>query len=86
MTCRDVVEFLDRYRDGELSRWERARFQFHLALCANCRRYLASYEATIRLSKQTLSHAEPSPPGEVPEELVQAILNARRDRDGDAED
>jgi predicted anti-sigma-YlaC factor YlaD len=77
MTCRQVIEFLDRYCDGELTALQRARFKVHLSLCRNCRRYLASYRATIRLSRDASG-----PPPEVPEELIQAILaSVRRERD-----
>jgi anti-sigma factor RsiW len=78
MTCRQVVDFLDRYCDGELPRVQRARFRLHLALCGNCRRYLATYRKTIRLSKAALGDLDQPPPAEVPEELVQAILAAQR--------
>jgi hypothetical protein len=78
MTCRDVVEFLDRFCEGELTPLERMRFRFHLSLCRNCRRYLSTYRKTIRLSKEAFGDLNQPPPVEIPEGLVQAILEAKR--------
>lgn len=75
-TCREVNEFLDRYIDGELSEDRRAVFERHLAICADCRSYLATYRATLRSAQRALSDAELGLPASVPEELVQAILAA----------
>lgn len=85
MTCRQVVDFLDRYCDGELTRWERARFQLHLSICSNCRRYLASYRTTIRLSKAAMDEMNQLPSPNIPPELVKAIMAAvNADRRDDA--
>ena len=78
MTCRDVVEFLDRYCDGELTPLQRARFSLHLSLCSNCRRYLASYRTTIRLSKKAFADLNQSASPQIPAELVHAIMASIR--------
>lgn len=79
LTCEQVNAFLDDYLDGHLTWFERASFQLHLAICSQCRRYLASYRETIRMAKAC---AEPSSveqrSSELPVELVEAILAARR--------
>ncbi|HSV13804.1 MAG TPA: zf-HC2 domain-containing protein [Tepidisphaeraceae bacterium] len=81
MTCRDVIGFLDRYCDGELAPLERMRFTLHLSLCSNCRRYLASYRTTIRLSKNAFADSSQPAGDEVPPELARAIMaSVQKDR------
>jgi len=80
MTCRDFVTFLSDYLSGELAAAERARFEAHLAECPMCVAYLKTYQETIKLGKAALTESEEAIPAEVPEELVQAILAARRSR------
>lgn len=79
LTCREVIDFVMAYLDGELPARERAIFDAHLAICRDCRTYLASYRAALALHQQ--SHGGASPPAhlpEIPEDLVQAILAARQ--------
>jgi anti-sigma factor (TIGR02949 family) len=75
VTCRDVLEFLMAYLDGELPAHERMLFERHLAECPPCIDYLGTYREAIALGKAA---CEGSPAcGEIPEELVKAILAAR---------
>jgi len=77
-TCRDVIEFLRAYLDGELPADTRARFEEHLDACPPCLDYLDSYRATIALASEAFAEAGPDELADaVPEELVQAILAAR---------
>ena len=78
MTCRELVEFLSAYLAGELAAGEQARFDGHLAECPDCVRYLRSYEETMALAKGAFAHPDDPVPADVPEELVRAILAARR--------
>jgi anti-sigma factor RsiW len=78
MTCRELVEFLSAYLAGELAREERGRFEEHLAVCPECARYLRSYEETIALARGAFAHPDDPVPADVPEELVRAVLAARR--------
>jgi anti-sigma factor RsiW len=80
MTCRDFIEFLMDYVAGELSAEERALFDAHLAICPPCVAYLKTYRATIQMGQAALAASEGPVPADVPEELVQAILAARRQR------
>jgi anti-sigma factor RsiW len=73
MTCRELVEFLNDYVDGDLPSEQRQRFDEHLGICPECRRYLDSYEKTIRASKSAAIDEV-----EIPEKLVQAILAAKK--------
>jgi anti-sigma factor RsiW len=76
LTCRELIEFLAAYVEEELSTEERARFDAHLALCPHCVDYLHGYRESIRLGKAALA-AEGPIPGEVPVELLDAILASR---------
>ena len=76
MKCREFVEFLMEYLDGALGDSERRVFEGHVERCPACVNYLETYRATIRLGSVCAS--EEDVPPDVPEELVQAILSARR--------
>ena len=78
MTCKQLVDFLDQYLADELPRPVREDFEAHLAGCASCERYLASYRKTIGLAAIAAKHPDDAPPADVPEELVRAVLSARR--------
>jgi anti-sigma factor RsiW len=78
ITCRELIDFLGQHLDGELSPGEQAEFDRHLAVCPACRSYLESYRETIRLGKAACSSPEDRPPDDIPEDLVKAILAARR--------
>ena len=80
MTCREFADFIADYLSGELASDRRAAFEHHLRLCVNCQRYLAGYEATVKLGQRAFADDDAAVPANVPEELVQAILAARRNR------
>jgi anti-sigma factor RsiW len=66
------------YLSGELPPATRARFERHLSVCPNCVAYLSNYRDTIALGRQTFADDEAAVPGDVPADLVQAILASRR--------
>ena len=76
MTCREMIDFLMDYLEGELPPEDHARLDVHLAACPECVDYLDSYEQTVRLGK-ICCEAEDAGAEALPEELVQAILAAR---------
>lgn len=78
MTCREFAEFMADYLSGELASEPRAQFDRHLSRCPNCSAYLKDYEATIRLGKQAFETPDAEVPDSVPDDLVRAILAARR--------
>ena len=78
MTCREFIEFLWRYIDEVLLPEEREEFEEHLAKCPHCVKYLQSYRQTAQLGKAAVTNLEDVVPGEVPEELITAILAAQR--------
>ncbi len=77
MTCREFADFMMDYLSAELSSESRARFDHHLSICPNCRKYLTSYEQTISLGKRAFEDEDAPLPADVPEELVKAIASAR---------
>ena len=77
MTCREIVDFLMAYLDGELSAEEKALFEEHLCECPPCVDYLETYRVTIRLGKEACAE-ERGGCADVPEELIRAILAARK--------
>jgi anti-sigma factor RsiW len=77
VTCREFADFMADYLSGELSADVRASFDRHLVLCANCQRYITSYEETVKLGKAAFDDEKAAVPADVPEELVRAILKAR---------
>jgi anti-sigma factor RsiW len=78
LTCRDFVEFLNDYLEEELPAERRAVFERHLAICPDCTRYLDSYRKTMALGVRALGGGPPFPEEPIPEDLVRAILEARK--------
>lgn len=78
LTCRELVEFLWRYLEDELPPAERAEFDRHVAACPCCGTYLETYRTTVELGHLAYADRDGGVPPEVPEELVQGILAARR--------
>ncbi|MEO6259992.1 MAG: zf-HC2 domain-containing protein [Thermoanaerobaculia bacterium] len=71
ITCREVIEFIIDYLDGELPSEDLRQFKRHLDVCPSCVAYLQNYEQTLRLARD--SHEEL----DLPEGLVAAVLAAR---------
>jgi anti-sigma factor RsiW len=78
VTCQEVAGFLMDYINSELSETQRAIFEEHLGICPECVAYLRSYEITIKASKSACAHVRDPDTNEVPEDLVRAILAARK--------
>jgi anti-sigma factor RsiW len=76
LTCQELIGFLADYVEGELAADERARFDAHLAVCPHCVDYLHGYRESVRLGQAAF--ADGSIPADVPVELVDAILAARK--------
>ncbi|MGE0812651.1 MAG: anti-sigma factor [Vicinamibacterales bacterium] len=80
MTCREFIDFIMNYLDGELPTEVQTPFERHLSRCPACERYLRQYRATIAAGKAAYADDAGDVPGDVPEELVTAILESRRAR------
>jgi anti-sigma factor RsiW len=48
LVCQQVVELVNDYLEGGLSRADRRRFEAHLRACPNCTNYLEQMRATVR--------------------------------------
>ena len=78
ITCRELIEFLHLYLDGELPPECVVEFERHLSVCDSCVNYLATYRETIALGKAACEDLDSPVGADVPEELVAVILSARR--------
>ena len=76
MTCRDVIEFLCDYINGELPADDRKLFDDHLAICPACVAYLNTYRETIHMEKEAFEESDSKIDEPLPEPLVRAILAA----------
>ena len=50
LVCRQAVELVTDYLEGNLSPRARRRFEIHLAACPHCTEYLAQMRETISLA------------------------------------
>jgi anti-sigma factor RsiW len=78
MNCREFVDFLMSYIDGELDDEPTRVFEEHMRRCPPCEVYLDTYRETIQLGRFACTDGDGPPPEDAPEQLVQAILAARR--------
>ena len=78
MTCREFVDFLLAYDEGDLPQQQRSLFEQHMSDCPPCVTYLTTYRETVRLGKELCRDTDGPPPDDAPEALIQAILEARK--------
>ena len=50
LNCRELVELVTAYLEGDLSRGERKRFDAHLSGCDGCTMYVEQMRRTIELT------------------------------------
>lgn len=75
MNCREALELMAEYADDDLGIWSRWRLRIHVWICRNCRRYLSSYRATIRIAKSTRDEFAGSANDRIPDALITSILD-----------
>ena len=80
ITCKEMNDFLIDYIDGALPDAQKNEFHRHLAHCPSCVHYVETYKSTIAAGKAAFADpkAPEMPAGPVPEELITAILAARK--------
>lgn len=78
LTCREVLDFVMAYLEGELTPQHRHEFERHLSVCPSCVNYLDSYKATIKLGKAAMQNLDEPATGSVPEGLIRAVREARQ--------
>ena len=76
MTCRELYGFLDEFLDGILDPSTQRHFENHLERCFACRKYLATYQATLQAARGSEWTDDPAKTS-APEELIHAILASR---------
>jgi anti-sigma factor ChrR (cupin superfamily) len=67
LTCKEITELVTDYAEGNLSFMDRVRFQMHIGMCRNCRRY-------VRQVKATAGALGLLPPPEIRPDLEQELL------------
>ena len=77
MTCKELAELLDDYLSGAMPARQRAQVDEHLAVCPDCRSYLATYQQTISLGKAAFSSPDEPVPASIPEKLLAALRAVR---------
>ena len=70
MTCRELVELLIDFLDGDLPEERRRHIEEHLAFCPPCLTYLETYRVTIQLTRRL---PDVPPPPELLERLKAAL-------------
>lgn len=76
ITCREFEDFILAYFEGELSSKQKFVFELHLKVCRECRDYLAAYQQTMDIVRLAASD-DTLIPDDVPEDLINAIIEAR---------
>ena len=66
------------YLDGVMAPEPRHEVDRHLAVCPSCVEYVKSYQAAVKLGKTVLRADDQPCPADVPEDLVRAVLAARK--------
>ena len=67
LTCKEITELVTEYAEGNLSLMDQLRFQMHIGMCRNCRRYVRQMKATTRALGLV-------PPPEIPPELEEELM------------
>ena len=78
ITCGEFENFVFDYYEGQLSPRERGLFDVHMEVCPTCETYFQSYVKAVAMGKRLCKKDEVDNPIELPEELVAAVLAARR--------
>ena len=77
MTCRQIVELMTDYIEGNLAAAERARFEEHISGCDGCRAYLAQLQTTRKVLGTI---ADEPVPAAVERDLLEAFRSWRSAR------
>ena len=81
ITCARFEQFLLDYHEGELPEPQRRLFEGHLEVCGLCRSSYEGYRRAIELGQRLFAdYADAPVPGDVPAELVAAVIEALKRR------
>lgn len=81
ITCVEFEDFILAYLEDELNARQRRIFELHLAVCRECRDYLAAYRTAMTVTSDVLDTQTAETLVNVPEDLVSAVLAARTSQD-----
>jgi len=79
ISCKEFENFILDYMDGGLSARQRSQFELHIRLCSECRQYLQAYQRSVEVGRGVFLSSDAAVPDEVPDNLVKAILKARKE-------
>ena len=77
MTCKDLIESLVDYLEGDLATADRDRVGGHLEACPKCAAYLDSYRKVIAASRLAAETTEEASPPDLQSRLVDALFRSR---------
>ncbi len=78
ITCKEFEEFVLGYLDDDLPAAQRSVFELHMRMCRECREYLAAYKRAQEVGYAILGPGDEPVSSDVPEDLVKAVLDARK--------
>lgn len=61
MTCRELVELVNRYLEGDMGAEERQVFEEHLAFCEGCENYVRQMKQTVKVVGTLKEEQIPAP-------------------------
>ena len=74
LSCRELVEVVNDYLEGDMTPAQRLRFERHLDVCPHCVVYLEQMRETIAVGRLSPDELEP--------EVQDGLLHAFRDWHG----
>ena len=74
MTCKEFIDFMLDYYEGDLHENRREVFEQHLHACKDCAAYMESYQKTVELVQDAGIAENDIVDPKVPKDLVDAIL------------
>ena len=78
LNCQACADFIADYLNGDLDAEVLASFETHLDRCRNCRAYIEQYAVVVKAGQRACERENEAAAGTFPEELVRAILDARK--------
>jgi hypothetical protein len=71
ITCQQFEDFIMDYLEDALPQGKRKAFEFHIRTCRECREYLAAYQRTREIARETVRVTTLD---DVPEDLLAAVI------------
>lgn len=78
MTCKEFIDFLLDYFEGQLPDDQAESFRQHMQVCPDCVSYLNSYKETVALVNDLAADEKEVAELDVPQSLIEAVLAAQK--------